>query len=164
MTNNLQDDTYCSTREAARMLGVSLGTVQNMVERGTLSAWKTAGGHLLDGHLDLVEPEFDPVAAAHGVARAPPDRIVSVVEKRAVGAVVVQFPPTADVEELAMLLRQMTIGIDNDPLIVVSPANREFAAADLSPFGRHIVGTADRNELQCHASAHSSDEPKAAAP
>lgn len=36
---------YCSTREAAKLLGVSLGTVQNMVERGTLVAWKTAGGH-----------------------------------------------------------------------------------------------------------------------
>jgi excisionase family DNA binding protein len=36
---------YCSTREAAQMLGLSLGTVQQMVESGKLIAWKTAGGH-----------------------------------------------------------------------------------------------------------------------
>lgn len=36
---------FLSTREAASRLGVSLGTVQNMVEGGVLKAWKTAGGH-----------------------------------------------------------------------------------------------------------------------
>lgn len=36
---------YLSTRQAAVRLGVSLGTVQNMVESGALEAWKTAGGH-----------------------------------------------------------------------------------------------------------------------
>jgi len=36
---------YISTREAAKRLGLSLGTVQQMVERGELRAWKTAGGH-----------------------------------------------------------------------------------------------------------------------
>ena len=36
---------YLSTRQAAIRLGVSLGTVQNMVESGALEAWKTAGGH-----------------------------------------------------------------------------------------------------------------------
>ena len=36
---------FCSTREAARLLGVSLRTVQLWVESGVLQAWKTAGGH-----------------------------------------------------------------------------------------------------------------------
>ncbi len=36
---------YCSTREAAQRIGVSLGTVQQMVENGVLEAWKTLGGH-----------------------------------------------------------------------------------------------------------------------
>ncbi|HSD36872.1 MAG TPA: response regulator [Rhodocyclaceae bacterium] len=39
------DREYCSTSEAAQMLGVSLGTVQQMVENALLDAWKTAGGH-----------------------------------------------------------------------------------------------------------------------
>jgi excisionase family DNA binding protein len=34
-----------TTQAAARLLGVSVGTVLNMVERGELSAWRTAGGH-----------------------------------------------------------------------------------------------------------------------
>lgn len=36
---------YCSTSEAAQRLGLSLGTVQQMVENGQLEGWKTAGGH-----------------------------------------------------------------------------------------------------------------------
>lgn len=36
---------YCSTREAARLLRVSLRTCQLWVESGVLRAWKTAGGH-----------------------------------------------------------------------------------------------------------------------
>ncbi len=39
------NDAYYSTSQAAKMLGVSLGTVQNMVEEGVLDAWKTSGGH-----------------------------------------------------------------------------------------------------------------------
>lgn len=34
-----------STREAAKLLGVSLRTVQLWVESGVLEAWKTVGGH-----------------------------------------------------------------------------------------------------------------------
>lgn len=37
--------TFCTTREAAVMLGVSIGTVQLWTENGQLEAWKTAGGH-----------------------------------------------------------------------------------------------------------------------
>ena len=36
---------YCTTRDAADMLGVSLRTAQLWVERGVIDAWKTTGGH-----------------------------------------------------------------------------------------------------------------------
>lgn len=36
---------YFTTIEAAKLLGVSVRTVQLWVENGTLEAWKTAGGH-----------------------------------------------------------------------------------------------------------------------
>lgn len=36
---------FCTTREAAQMLGVSLRTAQLWSESGLLEAWKTAGGH-----------------------------------------------------------------------------------------------------------------------
>lgn len=39
------DQDFVSTRAAAVMLGVALRTVQLWVERGSLQAWKTVGGH-----------------------------------------------------------------------------------------------------------------------
>ena len=35
----------CSTREVARVLGMAVRSVQLMVDRGELEAWKTPGGH-----------------------------------------------------------------------------------------------------------------------
>lgn len=39
------NEEVCSTKDAARLLGVSHRTVQLWVENGTLQAWRTAGGH-----------------------------------------------------------------------------------------------------------------------
>lgn len=38
-------DGYCGTSYAAKLLRVSVGTVQNLVESNSLRAWKTQGGH-----------------------------------------------------------------------------------------------------------------------
>jgi excisionase family DNA binding protein len=38
-------DGYCGTSYAAKMLGISVGTVQGLVEKNELKAWKTQGGH-----------------------------------------------------------------------------------------------------------------------
>ncbi len=38
-------DDCCSTTYAAKLLGVSVGTIQIMVEKKELNAWKTRGGH-----------------------------------------------------------------------------------------------------------------------
>lgn len=38
-------DGFCGTFYAAKLLGVSVGTVQGLVEKGQLQAWKTKGGH-----------------------------------------------------------------------------------------------------------------------
>lgn len=35
----------CTTQEAAALLGLSVTSVQKLVERGELPAWKTSGGH-----------------------------------------------------------------------------------------------------------------------
>ena len=43
MTDTQPD--FLSTREAAKLLGLSLTTMQLWVEAGILPAWKTAGGH-----------------------------------------------------------------------------------------------------------------------
>jgi excisionase family DNA binding protein len=40
-----EDSEVCSTSKAAKILGVSNTTIQIMVERGELDAWRTRGGH-----------------------------------------------------------------------------------------------------------------------
>lgn len=46
-TPHLQDspENYCGTTYAARLLGLSVGTIQTLVENNELQAWKTRGGH-----------------------------------------------------------------------------------------------------------------------
>jgi excisionase family DNA binding protein len=38
-------DGYCGTSYAAKLLKLSVGTIQNLVESNSLRAWKTQGGH-----------------------------------------------------------------------------------------------------------------------
>ena len=45
MINMESNREYFTTIEAAKLLGVSVRTVQLWVESGSLAAWKTAGGH-----------------------------------------------------------------------------------------------------------------------
>jgi excisionase family DNA binding protein len=45
LKNKANPKDFLSTRETAKHLQVSLGTVQKMVETGELLAWKTRGGH-----------------------------------------------------------------------------------------------------------------------
>ena len=40
-----EESQYCSTRDAADLLGISIKTAQSWVETGVLQAWKTPGGH-----------------------------------------------------------------------------------------------------------------------
>lgn len=58
-------ETYCTTRQAADILHVSLRTVQLWVESGVLKAWKTDGGHrrlLLSSVHELVNARMGKVA------------------------------------------------------------------------------------------------------
>jgi excisionase family DNA binding protein len=45
MKNLPIEKTFCTTREASALLGVSVGTIQLWVENGLLDAWRTTGGH-----------------------------------------------------------------------------------------------------------------------
>ena len=38
-------DEYCGTSYAAKLLNLSVGTVQTLVEKNELEAWKTQSGH-----------------------------------------------------------------------------------------------------------------------
>jgi excisionase family DNA binding protein len=57
----------CTTLEAARLLGMSVRSVQLMVDRGELQAWKTPGGHRRIARVSL-----ERLRAAVGKASPPP--------------------------------------------------------------------------------------------
>ncbi len=38
-------ESFCGTSYAYKVLGISIGTVQGLVERNELRAWRTNGGH-----------------------------------------------------------------------------------------------------------------------
>ena len=76
---------YCTTREAAQLLGISLRTAQLWVENGQLEAWKTEGGHRRISRasvMRLLEGNAPPAQSADTAASGLPlDRIkVLVVE------------------------------------------------------------------------------------
>lgn len=57
---------FCTTREAAKILGVSLRTVQLWAEAGLLQAWKTTGGHrrILRSSMERMLASHKPIEAA----------------------------------------------------------------------------------------------------
>lgn len=66
---------FCTTREAAALLGVSLRTAQLWSESGLLTAWKTSGGHrriTLESVEKLrAKADFAPVAALQPEVQSP---------------------------------------------------------------------------------------------
>tara|TARA_R110001599_G_scaffold64023_3_gene178941 strand:+ start:561088 stop:561819 length:732 start_codon:yes stop_codon:yes gene_type:complete len=62
----------CTTQQAAIMLGVSVTTVQQLVEAGVIEAWKTKGGH-----------RRIPVAAVETYKAAPGQPAVAAIRKAA---------------------------------------------------------------------------------
>ncbi len=42
---DFSSDDYCGTSYAAKLMGLSVATVQSLVEKGEIEAWKTLGGH-----------------------------------------------------------------------------------------------------------------------
>jgi len=84
---------FCSTKEAAAVLGVSHRTVQLWVESGTLQAWRTAGGH----------------------RRITLESVNRLVEGRRV-AIAAHAPPAAPVTPASSTRRVLVV--DDDPLML----------------------------------------------
>ena len=77
------EKSFCTTREAALLLGISVGTVQLWVESGLLQAWKTAGGHrrvLRDSVESLLHKKPAPPAHPAEVVPGPRRLRILVVE------------------------------------------------------------------------------------
>lgn len=45
LSPDFSSENYCGTSYAAKLLGLSVATVQALVEKGEIEAWKTLGGH-----------------------------------------------------------------------------------------------------------------------
>lgn len=77
-------DEVCTTQRAAEILGVSVSSVQQLVEAGVIEAWKTKGGHRripLQAVLDYkAAPQAETVAPAPRPAAANGPASVMVVE------------------------------------------------------------------------------------
>jgi excisionase family DNA binding protein len=84
---------HCSTLEVARLLGMAVRSVQMMVDRGELEAWKTPGGHRRisresvqrwrasrQGSVLRAEPASSGGAAA--VAAARPQRVLLIEDSK----------------------------------------------------------------------------------
>lgn len=99
-------DDLLTTREAARVLGVSLRTAQLWVESGVLRAWKTAGGHrrILKRSVEEVLEQREQALAG---APAPAGFTVLVVED----------------EPDLLKLYKLTLGTWGLPIHVVTAAN-----------------------------------------
>ncbi|GAB3472644.1 response regulator [Polaromonas eurypsychrophila] len=64
--NDFSSDDYCGTTYAAKLLGLSVATVQALVEKGEIEAWKTLGGHrrlslrAINAYLQKHSPQLAP--------------------------------------------------------------------------------------------------------
>jgi excisionase family DNA binding protein len=77
-------DEVCTTQQAAEILGISVSSVQQLVEAGVIEAWKTKGGHRrIPRHAVLAyksAPSSAALRATAGLAAAPAaDGLVSIM-------------------------------------------------------------------------------------
>ncbi len=119
MSSSSVQKSFCTTKEAATLLGVSVGTVQLWSESGLLQAWKTAGGHrrvIRESVEKLLHKSPAPKQAAH--AR---DHSVQEPASRRLNVLVVEDDPS--------LLRLYEVRLASWPIpSTVLVAENAFAA------------------------------------
>jgi len=71
MKNANVAEEVCTTQRAAEILGISVSSVQQLVEAGVIEAWKTKGGHRRIPLAAVMAYKAQPGAAAAGAAPAP---------------------------------------------------------------------------------------------
>jgi excisionase family DNA binding protein len=146
----------CSTTEAAQRLGMAVRSVQLMVDRGELQAWKTPGGHrrILRSSLDAWLQARSGAAPAGKASAAPGGRPLtllliedSVHFQNLIGMVVKRELPQAELhiasdgiaglalagrlEPDVLLIDIMLPGIDGAALITSLRSHPQFATSRL---------------------------------
>ena len=69
----------CTTQEAAQILGISVTSVQQLVESGVIEAWKTKGGHRRIPLAAVLAYKSTPQTAHDVAEKAVPDRKTSIL-------------------------------------------------------------------------------------
>jgi excisionase family DNA binding protein len=129
----------CTTREVARMLGMAVRSVQLMVDRGELQAWKTPGGHrrILRSSVDRWRAGRAPQAGA-GAATATPSETTR-------GAPAGGRAPAHDAAGGRVLLIEDSVHYQN---LVVLLLRQHFPALELHVADDGIAGLAMAGRLQ----------------
>lgn len=146
LVKSLPED--CSTRDVARVLGLAVRSVQLMVDRGELEAWKTPGGHRRIARAS-VERWLN---KRHGFAPTPSAEVLSpssaVVSHEAPAQ---RTAPDGVRERPARAQRQRVLLIEDSvhfqTLFKLMMAH-EFPQVDLHVADDGIVGLAMAGELQ----------------
>ena len=107
-----------------------------VVERVRGTEARGAGLALLEPHLDLVLAEGEPAAVAQRRGGAAADRLSGAVKERAVGGKVGHDPAARAEGDGAVTLGEMPVRIDENPVIILTAADRELAPRH-APCDRH---------------------------
>ncbi len=142
----------CSTRDAARVLGLAVRSVQLMVDRGELEAWKTPGGHRRIARASVERwlrrrQGGVGTAAAEGAAAQAPERAADAVPG-AVGA----RAPQGGARKVGEPTRRPRVLLIEDSAhfqnLVRLIMAHDFPQVDLHVADDGIVGLAMAGELQ----------------
>lgn len=130
---------YLGTKEAAAMLGVSVSTIQKMVEAGTLRAWKTQGGHRRVAESDVAEMKRTGLASPPSGSQRGPLAVLIVednpVQRKAYDKALADWGP------------RVAVSYERDgaaALLAIAQRRPELVITDLAmePFdGFHLIRT-----------------------
>ncbi|MEK8034808.1 response regulator [Ideonella sp. DXS29W] len=133
---SLQDGDHVTTVEVARQLGLAVRSVQLMVDRGELEAWRTAGGHRR-----ISRASVDRWVERHRSQGAAPAPLAAPTEARASRAAV----PPPEWTQPSVLLIEDSIHYQN---LVSMLVRKHFPDVQLYVAGDGIAGLAMVGELR----------------
>jgi excisionase family DNA binding protein len=136
--------TFCTTREAADLLGVSLRTAQLWAESGLLEAWKTDGGHRRIARLSIERLLAGPAVRGVPLAATPmrrADDLVPIATLAPFNILVVEDDPSLrrlyeiKMRDWPMKPRISTAGDGYEALIRMGNSRPDLLIADLQMAG-----------------------------